>query len=251
MIVVDIGNTNIIIGVYIKSTLRYIFCFETKSEKIISLINKKINNKNINKYKIDYNVCIVSSVVPEINNIIIKFFKNIGLEVFNINHLNTSTDIKFNIDNPKELGNDRIANTISAINKFGKNCLILDFGTATTFDIIKNNAYEGGIIAPGINISHDALIRKASQLNKISISKTRKIVGKNTVQAMQSGFYWGYTSLINGIIEKVIIEKKYKPSLILTGGLANIFKDQIIMKSCYEPHLTLEGLYLIGLKKYA
>ena len=165
--------------------------------------------------------------------------------------MNTPIKIKFKIDNPEELGNDRIANSISAVNKYGKDCLILDFGTATTFDIIKNNTYEGGIIAPGINISHDALIRKTSQLNKISISKTRKIVGKNTVQAMQSGFYWGYTSLINGIVEKVIIEKKYKPSLILTGGLANIFKDQIKMKFYYAPHLTLQGLYLIGLKKYA
>ena len=251
MIVVDIGNTNVVVGIYIKSKLTYIYCFETKSEKIISLINKKINNKNIYQYKIDYKICIVSSVVPEINNIIINFFKNIGLEVFNINYLNAPIKIKFKIDNPEELGNDRIANSISAVNKYGKDCLILDFGTATTFDVIKNNAYEGGIIAPGINISHDTLIKKASQLDKISISKTRKIVGKNTVHAMKSGFYWGFVSLINGIVEKVIIEKKYRPSLILTGGLANIFKDQIIMKSYYEPHLTLEGLYLIGLKKYA
>ena len=251
MIVVDIGNTNIVIGIYVKSKLINIFCFKTRSEKIIDLIKKKISTKILNKYKIDYDICVVSSVVPEINNIIINFFKKIGLEVFNINYLNTMTDIKFKIDNPKELGNDRIANTISAINKYGKNCLILDFGTATTFDIIKNNAYEGSIIAPGINISHDTLIMNASQLNKISISKTYKIVGKNTVQAMKSGFYWGYTSLINGIVEKVIIEKNYQPKLIITGGLANIFKDQIKIKSYHEPHLTLEGLYLIGIKKNA
>ena len=143
---------------------------------------------------------------------------------------------------------------LKSINKYK---IIITTGGASVgdedylIDIIKNNAYEGGIIAPGINISHDTLISKASQLRKISISKTRKIVGKNTIQALKSGFYWGYTSLINGIVEKVIIEKKYKPSLILTGGLANIFKDQIKMKSYYEPHLTLRGLYLIGLKKYA
>ena len=116
---------------------------------------------------------------------------------------------------------------------------------------IKNNVYQGGIIAPGIAISHDTLVKNASQLNKISISKTKKIVGKNTIQAMKSGFYWGYTSLINGIIEKIINEKKYLPALILTGGLATTFKDQIEMKCYYEPHLTLQGLYLIGLKKNA
>ena len=85
----------------------------------------------------------------------------------------------------------------------------------------------------------------------ISICKTKKIVGKNTIKAMKSRFYWKYTSLINEIIQKILIEKKYKPSLILTESVTNIFKDQIKMKSYYEPHLTLEGLYLIGLKKYA
>ena len=251
MIVVDIGNTNIVLGIYIKSKLSHTFRFKTKSKNILHQFKKNINKKNINKYNIEYKICILSSVVPKINYSIIGIFKKIGLEVININYLNTLINIKFNIDNPKELGNDRIANTIAAIDKYGKDCLILDFGTATTFDIIKNNTYEGGIIAPGVNISLDNLVKNASQLNTISISKTKKIVGKNTAHAMQSGFYWGYTSLINGIIKKTISEKKYKPSLILTGGLSILFKDQIKLKSYYEPHLTLEGLYLIGLKKYA
>ena len=246
MIVVDIGNTNIVIGIFIKSKLSNVYRFETKSKKFLSKIKKKVNKKNIEKYKIDYKLCVVSSVVPKINNTIVNFFKKIGLKVYNINYLNIPTNVKFKIDNPKQLGNDRIANTIGAIEKYGKDCLILDFGTATTFDIIKNNTYQGGIIAPGVTISHDTLVKNASQLNKVSISKTKKIVGKNTIQAMKSGFYWGYTSLINGIIEKTINEKKYLPTIILTGGLATTFKDQIEMKCHYEPHLTLLGLYLIG-----
>ena len=251
MIVVDIGNTNIVIGIYVKSKLSHVYRFETKSKQFLNKIKKTINKNNIGKYNIDYKLCVVSSVVPNISNNIVTFFKKIGLKVYNINYLNISTNIKFKIDSPKELGNDRIANTIAAIEKYGKDCLILDFGTATTFDIIKNNTYQGGIIAPGVTISHDTLVKNASQLNKISISKTKKIVGKNTIHAMKSGFYWGYTSLINGIIEKTINEKKYLPTLILTGGLENTFKEQIKMKYYYEPHLTLQGLYLIGLKKYA
>ena len=251
MIVIDIGNTNIVIGIYVKSKLSYVYRFETKSKKFLSKIKKTINKKNIEKYKIDYKLCVVSSVVPSISKTIAAFFKKIGLKAYNINYSNISTNIKFKIDNLKELGNDRIVNTIAAIEKYGKVCLILDFGTATTFDIIKNNAYQGGIIAPGVTISHDTLVKNASQLNKISISKTKKIVGKNTTQAMKSGFYWGYASLINGIIEKTINEKKYLPTLILTGGLATTFKEQIEMKYYYEPNLTLQGLDLIGLKKYA
>ena len=108
----------------------------------------------------------------------------------------------------------------------------------------------GGVIAPGINISHDALVDNASKLNKISIKKTKKIIGNDTVTSMQSGFYWGYVCLINGIINKIIIEKKYKPKIILTGGLANVFISNIRYKNYYEPDLTLMGLYLIGQRIY-
>ena len=166
MIVIDIGNTNIVIGIYVKSKLSYVYRFETKSKKFLSRIKKTINKNKIDKYKIDYNLCVVSSVVPKVSNTIVNFFKKIGLKVFNINYLNIPTNVKFKINNPKELGNDRIANTIAAIEKYGKDCLILDFGTATTFDIIKNNTYQGGIIAPGVTISHDTLVKNASQLNK-------------------------------------------------------------------------------------
>ena len=251
MIVIDIGNTNIVIGIYAKSKLSHVYRFETKSKKFLSKIKKTINKNKIDKYKIDYKLCVVSSVVPKVSNTIVNFFKKIGLKVYNINYLNIPTNVQFKINNPKELGNDRIANTIAAIEKYCKDWLILDFVTARTFDLIKNNTYHGCIIAPGVTISHDTLVKNASQLNKVSISKTKKIVGKNTIQAMKSGFYWGYTSLINGIIEKTINEKKYLPVLILTEDLATIFKVQIEMKYYHEPHLTLQGLYLIGLKKNA
>tara|TARA_B100000686_G_C16711819_1_gene929613 strand:- start:1125 stop:1625 length:501 start_codon:yes stop_codon:yes gene_type:complete len=163
---------------------------------------------------------------------------------------NIDSNLKFNYQ-PKQIGADRIANTFAAINKYGKNSLVIDFGTATTFDIIQNNVYQGGVIAPGINISHEALVKNASKLSKIFIKKINKVVGRNTKQSMQSGFYRGYVSLINGIINKIIIERKFKPKIILTGGLAKVFENEIKFTTYYEPNLTLEGLYLIGLKKYA
>ena len=107
------------------------------------------------------------------------------------------------------------------------------------------------MISPGINISHDALVSNASKLNKISINKINKIIGNNTKSSMQSGFYWGYVSLINGVIQRIILEKKFKPKIIITGGLAKTFETEINYQTYYEPNLTLEGLYLIGKMKYA
>ena len=248
MIVIDIGNTNIVVGIFIKAKLNGVFRFDTKIKKSFEQLKKIINKRNILKYNLDNKFCCLSSVVPEINSKIIKLLKNCDLKVVKIDYEKVKRFIQFDIKNPKELGTDRISNSFAAIKKYGKNCLILDFGTATTFDVIKDSKYEGGVIAPGINISHESLVQNAAKLKRISIIRPKKIVGKNTIEAMQSGFYWGYVNLINGLIDKIIIEKKYKPILILTGGLSTIFSNQIKIKSYYEPNLTLEGLYLIGMK---
>ena len=149
------------------------------------------------------------------------------------------------------MGADRIANTFAAINNYGKNSLVIDFGTATTFDLIQNNIYIGGLIAPGILNSQVSLVNSASKLNKVPIVKIKKIICNDTKSSMQSGFYWGYIGLINGIIERIMVEKKNIPIIILTGGLASIFKDEINYKTYIEPNLTLDGLYLIGQELYA
>jgi len=249
MIVIDIGNTDIVIGIYTKHKLDKTLRFNTKSKNTIRLIKSRFTNRYIHQLNIKYKICILSSVVPEINNKIKNLFKFLKFKVLNITTNNIPFDIQFNYQ-PKELGSDRIANTFAAIKKYGNNCLIIDFGTATTFDVIKNNTYEGGVIAPGIDISHDALVKYASKLNKISIIRTKSLVGNNTKDSMQSGFYWGYISLINGLIDKIIKQQGFKPTIILTGGLANIFKKEISQKTEYEPNLTLNGLYLIGKIKY-
>ena len=174
MIVIDIGNTDIVIGIYTNNKLDKILRFNTKSKKTIELIKSRFTNQYIHRLKIKYKICILSSVVPEINNKILSLFKSLKFKVLNININNIPFDIQFNYQS-KELGSDRIANTLAAIQKYGKNCLIIDFGTATTFDVIKNNKYKGGVIAPGIAISHDALVRYASKLKKIPIIRTLKL----------------------------------------------------------------------------
>ena len=250
MIVVDIGNTNIVIGIYSKQKLTFSIRIKTNDRKLLKILTKNFVVKKLNNLKLDYKKCVISAVTNISTDVIINFFKNHNFQILNINTTNVPKKIKFKYV-LNQLGADRIANTFAAIHKYKKNILVIDFGTATTFDIIINGVYEGGLIAPGINISLDTLVERASKLQKIDIIKTKKIIGKNTKNSMQSGFYWGYVSLINGIISKIIKEKKIRPNIILTGGLAKIFKDEIKYTTFYEPNLTLEGLYLIGISSYA
>ena len=249
MIVIDIGNTNIVIGIISNQKIKKTIRLNTNEKKLTIKLNEHFSQLNISKYNLDFKTCIVSSVsnVPEKE--IMNFFKILNFNLLNINAKNIPKTIRFNY-NYKQLGADRIANTFSAINKYGKNLLVVDFGTATTFDVIIKNVYQGGLISPGINISHDALVSNASKLDKISINKINRVVGNSTKSSMQSGFYWGYVSLINGVIQRIILEKKFKPKIIITGGLAKTFETQIKYPTYYEPNLTLEGLYLIGKMKY-
>ena len=250
MIVIDIGNTNIVIGIVSNQKIKKTIRLNTKEKKLIIELYKYFKFRDMSNYNLDFRVCIISSVsrIPE--KIIMNFFKTLDFKIFNINTKNIPKIIKFNY-NYNQLGADRIANTFAAIKNYGKNSLVVDFGTATTFDVVINNVYQGGLISPGINISHDALVFNASKLSKISISKITRIVCNGTKSSMQSGFYWGYVSLINGVIKKIIAEKKFKPKIIITGGLAKTFEAEIKYTTYYEPNLTLDGLYLIGKIKYA
>ena len=250
MIVIDIGNTNIVIGTFYNKKINKITRIDCKNINLINNIKKIFSSKNIPKLKIDRKICIISSVSTYFTKEIINIFKMVNFKILNINLNNISNKIKFKYK-ANELGADRIANTFSAINKYGKNLIVVDFGTATTFDLIIKGIYEGGLIAPGINISHDALVNNAFKLKKISIIPVKKLIGINTKHSMQSGFYYGYLSLIDGILKKIIIEKKIKPKIVITGGLAEIFLKELEFKTYYDPNLTLHGLYLIGMQKYA
>ena len=156
--------------------------------------------------------------------------------------------IKYNL---KEIGADRLANSIAIIKNKITNSIAIDFGTATTFEVIKKNIFLGGIIFPGINLSKNTLINEASLLKNTTVMKTKRVVANNTKKSIQSGFYWGYLLAINGLIKKISKENKFKPKIILTGGLANIFKNDIKPKPIVRPNLTLEGLQIIGSIYYA
>ena len=151
--------------------------------------------------------------------------------------------VKINIKNKNQVGSDRIANAVGVYKRYKSNCIVLDFGTATTFDVVtKNGIYNGGIIAPGINLSLKSLIYSADQIPIFSIKKQKKIIGKNTVEALRSGFYWGYAGLINNIIKKIEKETKKKYKIIFTGGYANLFKTSIIRSFTIDKNITINGI---------
>ena len=188
---------------------------------------------------------IISSVVPKTFNQIKKIFFNLyKVNCIELKKLNLSRLINIKV-NKKEIGSDRLANAISVMSK-KKNFIVVDFGTATTFDVIKKNNYLGGVIAPGVTLSLDNLIKKASLIPNIKLHKSKSIIGKNTKQAVLSGFFWGYNGLINGIISKIKKKTNQKYKIIFTGGLAHLFNKDIKDKVTIDKNLTINGLIKVS-----
>ena len=223
----DIGNTSTKICILNnKFKILRSYNFETskmlKRNLIKTIIRKKINS-DLNS------VFLFSSVVPKVFLNIKKNFKITKYKVLELKNLNLNKMIKINVKNKNQLGSDRIANAIGA--KKIKNCLVLDFGTATTFDVIENGVYEGGVIAPGVKFSIKNLSQGTALLPVINLSSSQKKIGKNTKEALNAGFVWGYEGLINNIINKIISKNKKNFKIILTGGFANFFKKKIKKKN--------------------
>ena len=201
-------------------------------------LKKIIKEKSINK------VALFSSVVPKYQFILKRFLKKIyKIKLREIKEKTINKIVKINIKNKDQVGSDRIANSVGVYKKYKTNCIVLDFGTATTFDVVtKKGIYNGGIIAPGVNLSIKSLISSADQIPNFHIKKQKKIIGKNTLEALRSGFYWGYSGLINNIILKIEKETKKKYKIIFTGGIADLFKTSIARPFEIDKNITINGI---------
>ena len=240
IIVGDIGNTEVKICFFYNG-LKKKYLFKTDS------LNKKIirNKFNFLRKKIYLKNAIISSVVPKTFSLVKKIFYNLyKVNCIELKKLNLTILINIKV-NKKEIGSDRLANAISVMSK-NKNFIVVDFGTATTFDVIKKNNYLGGVIAPGVTLSLDNLIKKASLIPKIELHKSKSIIGKNTEQAVLSGFFWGYNGLINGIISKIKKKTNQKYKIVFTGGLAHLFNKDIKDKVTIDKNLTINGLIKVS-----
>ena len=236
-IIGDIGNTSTRICLLDKSRICKSVIFDTKKiflNGYIIKIFKRLKKKNL-KNKILFS-CVVPSALKKIR----KVFNKTNFKVLEIKSFNLKKLIKINIKNVKQVGSDRIVNSIEG-KKF-KNCLIIDFGTATTFDIVKNGIYEGGVIAPGVKLSIFNLSQSTALLPMINLKNKQKSYGKNTTDALNAGFIWGYEGLINNIITKITKNWKMKYKIILTGGYANFFKKIIKKTTVVDQNITINGV---------
>ena len=238
----DIGNTETKICVY--STEKIILKKIILKSSLISNSYLKKNLSSIFKKNVVIKKIVFCSVVPKIFKLI-KFFllKNFKLKVFEIKELNVNKLIKISV-NKKQIGSDRLCNAVG-INDNKNNYIIVDFGTATTFDVIIKNNYLGGVIAPGVLLSLNTLTSKASLIPSLKLKKVKNVLGKNTISAVRSGFYWGYTGLVENIIDKISKHTKKKYKLILTGGYSHLFIKSIKKKAYIDKDITIKGLLKI------
>jgi type III pantothenate kinase len=239
IIVGDIGNTETKICL-VGSKNKIIERINLNTKKISSIVLKKsllclkLNERKITK-------CLFCSVVPNsFNEIKVFFKKNYKVKCHELKTLKLTQLINIKV-NYKQIGSDRLANAISVIDN-KNNFIILDFGTATTFDVLIKKTYHGGVIAPGVKLSLNTLSNKATLIPNISLQKTKKVIGANTISAVRAGFFWGYAGLIDNIINLIKKETKKSFKIIITGGFSNLFKNSINTKVTLNKDITVKGL---------
>ena len=248
ILTVDIGNTNSFFCFF--DNVRILYSFKINISEINSrndLLNCLLRFK---KFK-EMTGVIISSVVPKLNKLFNDFFiEKVSIKPIFIEQIIDFLNITTFIRDKKSIGSDRVVNVCYAKKKLDSPTLIVDFGTATTIDYINSeDIYEGGVIAPGIDISLRTLNKYTAKLPLINFSMTKKIIGKTTEEAMKSGFYWGYIAMINGLLQKITIEKNIEPTVLLTGGNAKYFKNHI-KNSIIDEFFTMKGLnYIYNLKE--
>ncbi len=248
LLVIDVGNTHTVLGIFSGDDLIFNWRLSTSNERTVDeygiLARNLFSIAGISFEKV--HGIAISSVVPTLNDILEEMSKS----YFHIEPLFVQPGIKTGMpilyENPHDVGADRIANSVASLTMFGVPAIVIDFGTATTFDVISSNGeYLGGVIVPGPEISAEALFEKTAKLPRTAIRKTSKIIGKNTVHSIQSGLYYGYISLVEGIVEKIKQELSAEPEVIATGGLFQPFiKDMKFIKK-FKQNLTLYGLKII------
>ncbi len=248
LLVIDVGNTNMVFGLYEGDRLRGSFRISTNAERTSDELGMQISQYyQFHGMKCtDTEAVIIASVVPPVMYTLINAIR----KYLRVQPIIAGKDVEIGIENrynnPREVGADRLVNAVSALREYGAPLIIVDIGTATTFDAIdENGVYQGGAIFPGIKVAMEALFLKASKLPRVDIARPEKAIGKTTVQSMQSGAVRGYVGALTGIIQDIQQELGGKARVIATGGMGRMMAEYCSLIDDVAPNLTLEGLRLI------
>lgn len=271
LLAIDIGNTNITLGIFqnpkeppktgrtrlsstpvssvtphLVNSWRLATSYSATADEYGTKILDLLHYATIERREIK--AVAIANVVPVLTSI----FEELCQKYFKIKPFVIGVNVKIPIvnlyENPKEVGADRIANAVAAYSKFGGPCIVVDFGTATTFDCVtKKGEYAGGIIVPGPILAAESLSLHTAKLPKVEMAKPQRLIGKNTVESIQSGLYYGYLSLIDGTIERLKMQLGTNSKIIATGGMAHLLAadSKFIKKELVLPDLTLEGIYIV------
>ena len=248
LLAIDVGNTNTVVGAFDGARLRHHWRIETShtrtSDEYGVLLRQLFGADGLDPARVD--AVAISSVVPPLAFTL----QQMSRRYFGLDPLFVGPGVKTGMpilyDNPREVGADRVVNAVAAYERWKTGLIVVDFGTATTFDAVSpKGEYLGGAICPGIAISMDALFRSASKLPRVEFARPAQVVGKNTVASMQSGLVYGYVGLVDGICARMVDELGFQPKIVATGGLAPLIAGVSKAISEVDEHLTLDGLRLI------
>jgi type III pantothenate kinase len=248
LLAMDVGNTNLVIGVFDGSTLRVHWRLATRRDATADeygvLLLSLLRHAGIPRGRLD--ACILDSVVPPLDVAVEEMVRrDLGVEPLVVGR-NVEPGMPIRYESPRDVGADRIVNAVAAEALYGCPAIVVDFGTATTFDAISaRGEYLGGAIVPGVGISADALFVRAAKLPRVEIARPKAVIGTNTVAAMQAGLFYGYVSLVDGVVRRMQRELAGEAVVVGTGGLAHLFAGEAETLTHVDPLLTLKGLELL------
>ena len=246
LLAIDAGNTNIKLGLFQGAELLANWRLATDRSRTADEYGNDVRGLFTGMDVKQVEAIVITCVVPQLHDTLrVMSERYLELTPLFVDHT-TKTGLTILYDNPSELGADRIVNAVAAVEKYGAPCVVIDFGTATTFNAINSRReYLGGIIAPGLMTAADALFARAARLPRVAIERPKKVIATSTIEAMKSGLFYGYGSLVDGLIERMLEEMEETPKVIATGGLAELMEHASRYKYQIDENLTLDGLRIV------